>query len=70
MKDIITAIDAELARLKAARAALASVGTTAPATKTKKKRNLTAEGRQRIAEAVRRRWAKEKAAAKKKKTAS
>jgi hypothetical protein len=44
----------------------AKTAVTAPATKTaKKKRNLSPEGRARIAEAVKRRWAAQKAKAKK-----
>ena len=46
---------------KAENALLTSVTTTA---KTKKKRNLSPEGRARIAEAVKRRWAAQKKAAK------
>lgn len=61
----IELIDAEIARLTSARAALAPLGTKSiQAATTKKKRNLTPEGRKRIAEAVRRRWAKQKAAKK------
>jgi hypothetical protein len=48
---------------KAENALLTSVTTTAK-TKTKKKRNLSPEGRARIAEAVKRRWAAQKKAAK------
>ena len=46
---------------KAENALLTAVTTTA---KTKKKRNLSPEGRARIAEAVKRRWAAQKKAAK------
>ena len=46
---------------KAEKALLTAVMTTA---KTKKKRNLSPEGRARIAEAVKRRWAAQKKAAK------
>lgn len=66
MNTIIDSIDAEIARLTAARKALSSVDTkAAPAKMTKRKRNLSPEGRKRIAEAVRKRWAKQKAGAKK-----
>ena len=71
---ILTEIDEEITRLTQARALL-SDGTvvkrgpgrpkanTAVAKPTKKKRNLSPEGRKRIAEAVRRRWAAQKKAA-------
>jgi len=79
--DILSSIDAEIARLTQARALLAAGGsavTKAPAKarravnlqpdspkvpKRKKKRNLTPEGRARIAEAAKRRWAAQKKAA-------
>jgi hypothetical protein len=71
-KGILAQIDLEIARLQQARALLASTeitgkrGQTARtvAKPTKKKRNLTPEGRARIAEAVKRRWAKQKVAKK------
>ena len=67
--DIVGQLDQEIAQLKQARALLsgmwsrssgkrASLGPTAAAKS--KKRNLTPEGRRRIAEAVRRRWARQK----------
>jgi len=82
LKDILTQLDAEIARLQQAKTLLASadVSTTsaarrgrprkdtaspAPAKPAKKKRNLSPEGRARIAEAVKRRWASQKAKAKK-----
>jgi hypothetical protein len=55
--EILKQIDAEIARLKQARHILA--GET-PAPKLKAKRTLSAEARQRIGEAQRRRWASEK----------
>ncbi|HEV7219260.1 MAG TPA: hypothetical protein VGN39_10325 [Terriglobales bacterium] len=71
VSEILAQIDHEIAQLKQARALLG--GTTAktsrkaaaPAAKrvARKKRNLTPEGRKRIAEAVRRRWAEQKKAA-------
>ena len=69
--EILTQIDREIAQLQQARALLggsskASTKKVAvPATKKggKKKRNLTPEGRKRIADAVKRRWARQKAAA-------
>jgi hypothetical protein len=54
--DILAQIDREISQLKQARAVLeGSTTSSAP-----KKRNLTPEGRRRIAEAVKRRWALEK----------
>jgi hypothetical protein len=69
---LLVQIDLEIARLQQARALLASAsiaGKRGQAARTvakpaKKKRNLTPEGRARIAEAVKRRWAKQKAAKK------
>jgi len=71
VSEILAQIDSEIAQLQKARTLLG--GATAskarkaakPAAKRggRKKRNLTPEGRKRIAEAVRRRWAKQKAAA-------
>jgi len=67
VSEIIAQIDREIAQLQKARALLSgnqASGTkkVAPATKKpgKKKRNLTPEGRKRIAEAVKRRWAEQK----------
>lgn len=67
VKDILAQIDAEIARLKHARALLA--GKAEPAAKKaakkpgKRKRNLSPEGRKRIADAVKKRWAEQKKAA-------
>ena len=74
--EILSSIDREIAQLQRARALLAEGGTRTPqkrrgrprkaagATKpARKKRRLSAEGRRRIAEAVRRRWALQKKAA-------
>lgn len=72
VSDILAHIDREIAQLQQARALLAGgsaaaakKAVAAPAVKIakKKKRNLTPEGRKRIAEAVRRRWAEQKKAA-------
>jgi hypothetical protein len=81
IKQILAALDTEIARLHHAKALL-SGGTTAPSAKrgpgrpkstsapvvapkpAKKKRNLSPEGRARIAAAVKARWAKQKKAAK------
>ncbi len=70
---IIEQIDLEIAQLQQARALLAGKSASAPKKETavytgkkrgrKKKRNLTPEGRKRIAEAVKRRWAEQKKAA-------
>jgi hypothetical protein len=69
--EILLQIDREISHLQKARALLSSNGTAAslqPATATprksrKRKRNLTPEGRKRIADAVRRRWERQKKAA-------
>ncbi len=74
VSEILVQIDREIAQLQQARALLG--GSPAPARKKaaaapaakkpgkkKKKRNLTPEGRKRIAEAVKRRWAEQKKAA-------
>ena len=74
---MLSEIDAEIARLQQARSALigiSSTGTVAPrrgrpkgsvnkTTAKRKKRNLTPEGRKRIADAMKRRWAERRAAA-------
>jgi hypothetical protein len=66
LSEILTQIDREIALLQQARALLAGAqtstkksasGAKAPA---KKKRRLSPEGRRRIAEAVKRRWAEQK----------
>jgi hypothetical protein len=71
--DIIALIDAEITSLKAARALIAETGkrkpgrpkaTADPVAKPKQKRKMSPEGRARIVEAVRRRWATQKKAAK------
>ena len=74
VSEILVQIDREIAQLQKARTLLAGGSTSAPkktaaplaakkTTKRKKKRNLTPEGRKRIAEAVKRRWAEQKKAA-------
>jgi hypothetical protein len=73
VQEILAQIDREIADLQHARALLAGKPAKAatkaaePApkkiVKKKKKRNLTPEGRKRIAEAVKRRWAEQKKAA-------
>jgi hypothetical protein len=75
IENILVEIDAEIARLKQARALLAALGTAttqagpkakkAPAkAKTRKKRVLSAEARKKIADTQHRRWAKVKTKAK------
>lgn len=71
VSDILAQIDREIAQLQQARALLGGSpaglrksGSANSARKpAKKKRNLTPEGRRRIAEAVKRRWAEQKKAA-------
>lgn len=74
IETILAEIDAEIARLSQVRALLAgsrtisSSGTRSkpsPARKTRRKRVLSAEARKRIADAQRKRWAAQKAKAKK-----
>jgi hypothetical protein len=62
---LVTEIDSEIARLQQARALLAGVGSATPAKAPRRKRTLSAEARARIAAAQKRRWAKQKGAAKK-----
>lgn len=68
VSEILETIDREIAQLQQARALLSggsskSGGSFAAKKTGKKKRNLTPEGRKRIAEAVKRRWAKQRSAA-------
>ncbi len=72
VSEILAQIDTEIAQLQEARALLGggsgagrrkSVAAPAAKKSAKKKRNLTPEGRKRIAEAVKRRWAEQKKAA-------
>jgi len=71
---ILSQIDSEIARLQQARKLLANIGTTtagarragkksAAKSKPAKKRRISAEGRKRIAEAQRKRWAAQRAKA-------
>jgi hypothetical protein len=63
VKQIIAELDKDIARLKEARALLAGATSKpgrrgkATASETPRKRNLTPEGRKRISEALKRRWA-------------
>jgi hypothetical protein len=72
VSEILAQIDREIAQLQQARSLLGGKAVSArkktavaPAARktAKKKRNLTPEGRKRIAEAVKRRWAEQKKAA-------
>lgn len=72
VSDILAQIDREIAQLQQARALLGGANAASPKKAVaapagrkpaKKKRNLTPEGRKRIAEAVRRRWAEQRKAA-------
>jgi hypothetical protein len=75
VSEILAQIDREIAQLQQARSLLSGKAAKAPkkaaaapaakkpVKKRKKKRNLTPEGRKRIAEAVKRRWAEQKKAA-------
>ncbi|MGA7108157.1 MAG: hypothetical protein WBY75_10480 [Terracidiphilus sp.] len=67
VSEILAQIDREIAQLQRARALLngGSSSTAAALGKksARKKRRLTPEGRKRIAEAVKRRWAEQKKAA-------
>ena len=66
VKDILVEIDAEISRLQQARALLSGETTSkrgpgkGKSTAAPKKRKLTPEGRKRIAEAMKRRWAERK----------
>lgn len=69
VKDILVEIDAEISRLQQARALLGGEARkkrgpgrkkTAVTSAAPKKRKLTPEGRKRIAEAMKRRWAERK----------
>ena len=69
LTEILSQIDREIALLQQARALLAGSGAQAKksavaaiAKPAKKKRRLSPEGRRRIAEAVKRRWAEQKKA--------
>jgi hypothetical protein len=77
IENILSQIDSEITRLQQARKLLANIGTPstragrkAPkataSVKPGKKRKISAEGRKRIAEAQRKRWAAQRAKAKKK----
>ena len=67
LTDILSQIDSEIALLQRARALLAGAETRSKKSPAKsspaKKRRLSPEGRKRIAEAVKRRWAEQRKAA-------
>jgi hypothetical protein len=68
VSEILTQLDREIAQLQQARALLTGYATKGKKSHSsskveRKKRNLTPEGRKRIAEAVRRRWAEQRKAA-------
>lgn len=63
--ELLSSIDSEIVRLKEARALLAGQnGHVRPGRKPGKKRIMSAEARKRIGDAQRKRWAKQKKAAK------
>jgi hypothetical protein len=68
VSDILTQIDREIAQLQQARALLAGAASAKARNGSfagkgpRKKRHLTPEGRKRIAEAVKRRWAEQRKA--------
>jgi hypothetical protein len=64
--DLLSSIDSEIARLQQVRALLAGQDGHIPTVRgPRKKRTLSAEARAKIAAAQRKRWAKQKKAAKK-----
>ena len=71
IESVVASIDAEISKLQNARALLAGGSVSSGKAKTKKrgrprkKRNLTPEGRARIAAAVKARWERQKSAKKK-----
>lgn len=77
IENILSQIDSEIARLQQARKLLANIGNssnnsgrkagkTSVGSKPARKRKISAEGRKRIAEAQRKRWAAQRAKGKKK----
>lgn len=65
ISQLVSEIDSAIARLQEARALLAGAGSSTHAKSPRKRRTLSPEARARIAAAQKRRWAKQKAAAKK-----
>jgi len=69
LKDVLSAIDAEITRIEQARALLTGTVTTRRGKKSatkpvKAKRTMSPEARERIADAQRKRWAAQKKATK------
>jgi len=66
ISDVVSQIDFEIERLQKAKAILAALGSSEsrPARKRRKQRTLSPEARARIAAAQRKRWAKQRKAAK------
>jgi hypothetical protein len=70
LNDILSTIEAQISNLEQARALLTDSGTSRRGKKSastrsvRRKRTLSAEGRKRIAEAQRKRWAAQKKATK------
>jgi hypothetical protein len=57
LDQIVSSIDAEIERLRRARALLAEIAPTSAQTASKAKRRVSAAARKRMAEAQRKRWA-------------
>lgn len=68
VNDLLSSLDTEIAILRQVRALLAGTSSAAPriGRPAKKRRTMSAEARERIAAAQRKRWAKQKRAGKKK----
>lgn len=67
LDNLLSQIDAEISRLQNARRLLSGANSSIPSkvtSKPRQKRRLSAEARKRIADAQRKRWAKQKKAAK------
>ncbi len=66
LDQILSSLDAEIAQLERARALLSGIAATKTAPpQSRRKGKMSAEGRKRIAEAQRKRWAKQKKASNK-----
>jgi hypothetical protein len=63
--DIVSSIDSEIARLEQVKALLTGTGSRTKADRPKRKYTLSPAARKRIGDAQRKRWAKQKRAAKK-----
>jgi hypothetical protein len=62
VSEILAQLDSEINQLEQARSLLKSGGTSLSLRRKPKKRRLTPEGRRRISEAVKKRWAAERKA--------